>query len=223
MSQRRTAPAVVVAVALLLLATLREARAGVRDAPEASDLHIHTTGPNCWGTGELGIKYVSTVPGAASPPEALAITAAEITRHIGAPTFVNMSETGTVYSRLQPVPLRILRVVYIFVHLRRRCALRALHFAALAEFSCVDGRYPRSIITTAGGDAAEFMLALQVLNVNFGVPMNQYVVSSIFRNYMLRMSKDEPLRKFYYHTDEHAWEHLTGCVCCIRMYPLSQS
>jgi hypothetical protein len=217
MSRCRPAPAVAVAVALLLLATLQTARAGIRDAPEASDLHIHTTGPNCWGTGELGIKYVSTVPGAPSPPEALAITAAEITRHIGAPTFVNMSETGTLHSCMRPVPFRIVRVVYI-LHLRPR----ALHFVALAEFSCVDGRYPRNIITTAGGDAAEFMLGLQVLNVNFGLPMNQYVVSTIFRNYMLRMSKDEPLRKFYYHTDEHAWEHLTGCEC-IHVYPLSQS
>ena len=96
------------AVALLLLASLQAARAGIRDAPEASELHIHTTGPNCWGTGELGIKYVATIPGAPSPPEALAITAGEIERHIGAPTFVNMSETGIVYL-LHPLPSCILR------------------------------------------------------------------------------------------------------------------
>ncbi len=89
---------------------------------------------------------------------------------------------------------------------------RACGTVLATEYSCVDGRYPKHIITTAGGDAAEFMLGLQVLNVNFGLPMNQYVVSTIFRNYMQRMSKDEPLRKFYYHTDEHAWEHLTGYV-----------
>ena len=73
----------------------------------------------------------------------------------------------------------------------------------------MDGRYPASIITTAGGDAAEFMLALRILNNQYGLPMNQYVVSTIFRNYMSTMAKDEPLRQFYMHTDLHAWQHLT--------------
>lgn len=32
------------------------------------------------------------------------------------------------------------------------------------HFSCVDGRYRASMIATAGGDAAEFLLALNVAN-----------------------------------------------------------
>jgi len=131
------------------------------------------TGPNCWGTGELKIEYVTTIPGAPSPPEALAITQEEISRHIGSPTFQNMSET---------------------------------------EYSCVDGRYPRDIITTAGGDAAEFMLALRILNNEFRLPMNQYVVSTIFRNYMARMARDEPLRQFYMHTGVKSVERF--CFSC---------
>ena len=53
------------------------------------------------------------------------------------------------------------------------------------------------------------MLALRIANHVFGLPMDQYVVSSIFRHYMATMARIEPLRKFYMHTDQHAWEHLT--------------
>jgi hypothetical protein len=81
-------------VALLLVVC---AHAGVVEESGLDlDMHIHTTGPNCWATGEMEIKYITTIPGAPSPPEALAMTVDQISSHIGLPKFVNMSETGTV-------------------------------------------------------------------------------------------------------------------------------
>ena len=72
------------------------------------------------------------------------------------------------------------------------------------HFSCIDGRYAGPVVGTVGGDAAEFILALNVARLK-GVFLDGYVVEGLFRSYVERM---EPLRKFYMHTDEHAFENI---------------
>ena len=72
------------------------------------------------------------------------------------------------------------------------------------HFSCVDGRFRSGIVATAGGDAAEFLLALNTARRS-GVLMSPHLVAGLFRGYMGYM---EPLRKFYMHTDEHAFNYV---------------
>ena len=72
-------------------------------------------------------------------------------------------------------------------------------------FSCVDGRYLEGtrVLATAGGDAAEFMLAL-VAAQNLGLYLDQFVIDGLFRRYVDNMGS----RRFYMHTDDHAWHHV---------------
>lgn len=44
-------------------------------------------------------------------------------------------------------------------------------------------RYSHPVIATAGGDASEFVLALNVASTSFGVYMDEYMVHSVFRAY----------------------------------------
>ncbi|PRP75325.1 hypothetical protein PROFUN_05636 [Planoprotostelium fungivorum] len=84
------------------------------------------------------------------------------------------------------------------------------HFVNITEsyYSCVDGRYRAGIVATAGGDAAEFLLALNIAQRN-GLTMNQFVVTGLFNDYLEFVG---PFRQFYMHTDMHAWENVTGTL-----------
>ncbi len=60
----------------------------------------------------------------------------------------------------------------------------------------MDGRSYTGVISTAGGDAAEFILALRTAG-QYGLPLDEYVVESVFRKYVAKLP---PLRKMYMHT-----------------------
>ncbi len=86
-------------------------------------------------------------------------------------------------------------------------SLGAPRFVELSEthFSCVDGRYPQGVVTTAGGDAAEFMLALTAAK-SFGAPVDsQRVVSELFAAFL---DYSPPTRRFYMHSDTQAHARL---------------
>ncbi len=72
-------------------------------------------------------------------------------------------------------------------------------------FSCVDGRYRKGMLATAGGDAAEFILALNAAS-QLGYELDQFIVDGLFKRYVEHMGQ---MRRFYMHTDEHSWLHLT--------------
>lgn len=60
-------------------------------------------------------------------------------------------------------------------------------------------------MATVGGDAAEFILALNIAYTYYHVYLDDFVIDGLFRSYIAQM---EPLRKFYMHTDDHAWHSI---------------
>ena len=75
-----------------------------------------------------------------------------------------------------------------------------------SSFTCVDGRVDNEALSTPGGDAGEFLLALHTYQNYFGTKMklNDVAVDRIFRRYLDHMEQN----KFTMCTDDIAVEHI---------------
>lgn len=70
--------------------------------------------------------------------------------------------------------------------------------------SCVDGRDPRPVVGTSGGDAGELLLALVALERVRGGPLSEEEVRHALDAHL------DAFGRFYLHTDAHALEALVG-------------
>lgn len=68
--------------------------------------------------------------------------------------------------------------------------------------SCVDGRERAGVISTAGGNAGEFVLAIQAAEDVSGRKLSDAEITHFFTEYLAHFGK------FYMHTDGHALHHL---------------
>lgn len=75
-----------------------------------------------------------------------------------------------------------------------------------SSFSCVDGRVTHGALSTPGGDAGEFLLALHTYQNYFGTKMklDDEAVDRIFRRYLNSMKQ----KSFTMCTDDMAVEHI---------------
>ncbi|HJL19743.1 MAG TPA: rhodanese-like domain-containing protein [Sandaracinaceae bacterium LLY-WYZ-13_1] len=89
----------------------------------------------------------------------------------------------------------------IAAHLGDPSRIRWVKVAALlmqGTQSCVDGRDPRPVVGTPGGDAGELLLALAALERVRGEPLDVARVPSLLDAYL------DAFGRFYVHTDDHA-------------------
>jgi hypothetical protein len=68
--------------------------------------------------------------------------------------------------------------------------------------SCVDGREDHAVVGTPGGDAGELLLALATVEDLTGKELGEGDIVTLFDAYV------ESFGRFYFHSDEHALEHL---------------
>lgn len=68
--------------------------------------------------------------------------------------------------------------------------------------SCVDGREQTGVISTAGGNAGEFVLAVQAAEELAGTTLTDEQIHTFFTEYLQHFGR------FYMHTDGHALHHL---------------
>lgn len=75
-----------------------------------------------------------------------------------------------------------------------------------ASFTCVDGRVSYDSLSTPGGDAGEFLLALHTYQNYFGsaMKMSDQAIDRIFRRYLDHMDQE----KFTMCTDDISVGHL---------------
>lgn len=98
-----------------------------------------------------------------------------------------------------------LRVGDIEAHLGDPRQIRWVKAAALlmqGTQSCVDGRDPRSVVGTPGGDAGELLLSLAAAERVRGAPFEPAQIGPILDAYL------DAFGRFYLHTDSHALEAL---------------
>ncbi len=72
--------------------------------------------------------------------------------------------------------------------------------------ACVDGRGEDAVLGTPGGDAGELLLALAAVERVTGTELSEGDIVALFDAYV------ESFGRFYFHTDDHALDHLARAL-----------